>query len=137
MAACAAAIAACALTLAVSHVAVLDGALLVLSGTGWILALGLLNASFQSTLPGWVKARGMAFYTVAFQGATGTGALALGAVAQTTSLKDGLVLLAAGLAVGTLATFRLPLPKPGEINVTPADATPLPVVPEGVPVGYS
>jgi hypothetical protein len=69
----------------------------VLSGTGWILALGLLNASFQSTLPSWVKARGMAFYTVAFQGAIGTGALALGAFAQLTSLKDGLVVLAAGL----------------------------------------
>ena len=96
MAACAAAIAACALVLAVSHVAVIDGALLVLSGTGWILGLGLLNASFQSTLPSWVKARGMAFYTVAFQGASGTGALTLGAVAQVTSLKTGLVVLAAG-----------------------------------------
>ena len=131
MAACAAAIVACALVLAVSHVAVLDGALLVLSGTGWILALGLLNASFQSTLPSWVKARGMAFYTVAFQGATGTGALTLGAVAQATSLNDGLFVLAAGLAIGTAATFRLALPKPGEIDVALADAMPLPVVPEG------
>jgi Transmembrane secretion effector len=117
--------------LAVSHVAVLDGALLVLSGMGWILALGLLNASFQSTLPSWVKARGMAFYTVAFQGATGTGALSLGAVAQATSLSSGLVVLAGGLAVGAAATFRLSLPKPGEIDVAPADAMPLPVVPEG------
>jgi MFS family permease len=131
MTACAAAIAACALVLSVSHVAVVDAALLVLSGTGWILALGLLNASFQSTLPGWVKARGMAFYTVAFQGATGTGALALGAVAQATSLNDSLIVLAAGLLVGTAATFRLALPRPGEIDVTPADAMPLPVVPEG------
>ena len=131
MAACAAAIAVCSLVLAVSHIAVLDGAALVLSGTGWILALGLLNASFQSTLPSWVEARGMAFYTVAFQGATGTGALALGAVAQATSLNDGLVVLAAGLVVGSAATFRLRLPKPGQIDVTPADAMPLPVVPEG------
>src|SRR3984885_14563652 len=131
MAACAAAIAACALVLAVSHVAVLDGAVLVLSGAGWILALGLLNASFQSTLPSWVKARGMAFYTVAFQGATGTGALALGAVAQATPLKDGLIALAAGLIVGAAATFGLSLPRPGEIDVTLASAIPLPVVPEG------
>jgi hypothetical protein len=121
----------CALVLAVSHVAVLDGALLVLSGMGWILALGLLNASFQSTLPSWVKARGMAFYTVAFQGASGTGALTLGAVAQAASLKDGLFVLAGGLALGTAATFHLSLPKPGQIDVTPGDAMPLPVVPEG------
>jgi hypothetical protein len=131
MAACAAAIAACSLVLAVSHVAVIDGALLVLSGTGWILALGLLGSSFQSILPSWVKARGMAFYTVAFQGATGTGALTLGAIAQATSLDDGLIVLAAGLVVGAVATFRLSLPKPGEIDVTPANAMPLPVVPEG------
>ena len=131
MVACAAAIIVCSLVLAVSHAAVLDGALLVLSGMGWILALGLLNASFQSTLPSWVKARGMAFYTVAFQGATGTGALTLGAVAQATSLSTGLVVLAGGLAVGAAATFRLSLPKPGEIDVTPANAMPLPVVPEG------
>jgi len=35
-------------------------------------ALGLLNASFQSTLPSWVKARGIAFYPASFQGAAGT-----------------------------------------------------------------
>jgi MFS family permease len=134
MAACAAAIAACGLVLAVSHVAVIDGAFLALSGTGWILGLGQLNASFQSTLPSWVKARGMAFYTVAFQGASGTGALTLGAVAQATSLKTGLVVLAGGLVVGAAATFRLSLPRPGQIDVAPADAMPLPVVPEG-PVG--
>src|SRR3984885_12056170 len=131
IAASAAAIAACALVLAGSHVTVIDGAMLVLSGCGWILALGLLNASFQSTLPSWVKARGMAFYTVAFQGATGTGALALGAVAQATPLKDGLIALAAGLIVGAAATFGLSLPRPGEIDVTLASAIPLPVVPEG------
>ena len=134
MAACAAAIAACGVVLAVSHVAVIDGALLALSGTGWILGLGQLNASFQSTLPSWVKARGMAFYTVAFQGASGTGALTLGAVAQAASLKTGLLVLAAGLVVGAAATFRLSLPRPGQIDITPADAMPLPVIPEG-PVG--
>ena len=134
MAACAAAIAACGVVLAVSHVAVIDGALLALSGTGWILGLGQLNASFQSTLPSWVKARGMAFYTVAFQGASGTGALTLGAVAQAASLQTGLLVLAAGLVVGAAATFRLSLPRPGQIDITPADAMPLPVIPEG-PVG--
>src|ERR1700729_377717 len=117
MVACAAAIAACGVVLAVSHVAVIDGALLALSGMGWILGLGQLNASFQSTLPSWVKARGMAFYTVAFQGATGIGALSLGAIAQATSLNDPLIVLAPGLAVGAAATFGLSLPRPGEIDV--------------------
>lgn len=129
--ACGAAIAITALVMAVSHTVVLDGAALVLAGTGWIVGLGLLNASFQSTLPSWVKARGMAYFTVAFQGATGIGAVALGAVAQLTSLNTGLIVLAAGLLLGGLATMRLPLPRPGSIDVTPADLMPIPDVPEG------
>jgi len=128
---CSAAIALTALVMAVSHAAVLDGATLVLAGAGWILALGLLNASFQSVLPSWVKARGMAYFTVAFQGATGIGAIAIGTVAQITSLDAALVVLAAGLVVGALATIRLSLPKPGSIDVTPADRMPIPDVPEG------
>jgi MFS family permease len=128
---CSAAIAITALVMAVSHAAVLDGATLALAGTGWIIALGLLNASFQSVLPSWVKARGMAYFTVAFQGATGIGAISIGTVAQITSLNTGLVVLAAGLLVGALATIRLPLPKPGSIDVTPADLMPIPDVPEG------
>jgi MFS family permease len=130
MADCSGAIGATALVLATSHIAVLDGAALVLAGTAWILALGLLNSSFQSALPGWVKARGMAYYTVAFQGATGVGALVLGVVAQATSLGTALVVLAAGLALGGATTLRLPLPKPGEIDVTPAEPLPLPAVGE-------
>jgi predicted MFS family arabinose efflux permease len=128
--ACAAAIAASTLVMAVSHATWVDGALLALAGSGWILALGLLSASFQSALPSWVKARGMAFYTVAFQGATGIGALALAAVAEATSLDTALVVLAAGLLLGTLLTFRLRLPRPGDIDVTPAESMPPITVPD-------
>ncbi len=122
---CGLAIAVATLVMALSHAVAIDGALLVLAGAGWILALGLLNASFQSALPSWVKARGMAYYTVVFQGATGVGALVLGAVAQATSLDTALVVLAAGLVVGGALTLRLALPKPGAIDVTPADVMPL------------
>ena len=133
MAWCALAIAAATLVMAVSHEVVLDGAVLVLTGAGWILALGLLNASFQSTLPSWVKARGMAYYTVAFQGATGVGALVLAAIAQATSLKVGLIVLAGGLVLGGALTLRLPLPRPGEIDVTPADSMALVDLPQRTP----
>jgi MFS family permease len=130
--ACGAAIALTAVVMAVSHTVVLDGAALVLAGTGWITGLGLLNASFQSTLPSWVKARGMAYFTVSFQGATGIGAIAIGAVAQLTSLDTALLVLAAGLLAGGLATARLALPKPGAIDVTPADLMPIPDVPDPI-----
>jgi MFS family permease len=130
MAACGAAVAAATVIMAISHSAVLDGAGLALAGTGWIVSLGLLNASFQSALPSWVKARSMAYYQVAFQGSTAIGALAVGTVAQITSLKGGLIALTAGLVVGGVASFRLPLPSPGEIDVTPSEMMPLHPAPE-------
>jgi hypothetical protein len=34
----------------------------------WILVLSTLNSQYQSTLPGWAKARGMSYYLVVFQG---------------------------------------------------------------------
>ena len=126
VAGCAVAIAGPTVVLAASHVAVLDGAGLVLTGGGWIIALGLFSASFQSILPDWVKARGMAYYLIAFQGAMGVGALVLAGVAQATSLDTGLIVLAAGLVLGTGATWRLSLPRPGAIAVTPAEAMPVP-----------
>jgi Transmembrane secretion effector len=112
----------------VSHVAVSDGAVLVLTGAGWIIALGLFSAWYQPILPTWVKARAMAYYLFAFQGALGIGSLALGGVAQATALDTGLIVLAAGLAVTTAATWRLALPRPGDIDVTLAEAMPLPDV---------
>jgi MFS family permease len=130
MAACSAAIAVSAVVLAISHATVVDGLLMVLAGTGWITALGLVNSSFQSALPSWVKARGMAYYTVAFQGATGIGALVLGTVAQVTSVATALVVLAGGLVASAAATSRLPLPRPGDIDVAPADSIWIPPTPE-------
>ncbi len=126
VAVCAAAVAGAAVVLAVSHSAVIDGVVLVLTGTGWIIALGLFSASFQSILPAWVKARAMAYYLLAFQGALGIGSLALGGIAQATSLDTSLIVLAGGVAVSTAATWPLALPRPGDIDVTPAEAMPLP-----------
>ncbi|HUA03269.1 MAG TPA: MFS transporter [Solirubrobacteraceae bacterium] len=126
VAVCAATVAAPALVLAVSHAVALDGVVLVFTGAGWIIALGLFNASFQSILPPWVKARAMAYYLFVFQGALGIGSLALATVAQATSVDTALIVLAAGLAISTAATWPLALPKPGEIDVTPAEAMPLP-----------
>jgi len=129
--ACAVAIAVSGAVLAVSREVVLDGAILALAGTGWILALGLLNSSFQSALPSWVKARAMAYYTLVFQGAGGIGALALAAVAGVTSIDTGLLVLAAGLAVAAAATAPLSLIRSGDLDVMPADFMPAPPAPEG------
>jgi hypothetical protein len=41
---------------------------LAVGGLAWIVALSTLNSLYQLTLPQWVKARGMSFYLVVFQG---------------------------------------------------------------------
>jgi hypothetical protein len=84
-------------------------------------------------MPTWRTREGGLLATRAGQvgGRSATSALALGAVAQAASLDTALVVLAAGLAVGGAATLRLALPRPGEIDVTPAEAMPTPSAPEG------
>jgi MFS family permease len=83
---------------------------LIAAGAAWILCLGVMNTAYQQQLPAWAKARSFAYYLLAFQGANGIGALALGGVAQATSVRTGLLVIGAGLLVGGLLTWRLPLP---------------------------
>ncbi|MEY9968804.1 putative MFS family arabinose efflux permease [Streptacidiphilus sp. MAP12-16] len=75
-------------------------AVLVFSGIAWIGALSTLNAAMQLTLPGWVRARGLAFYLVVFQGGQALGSLLWGLVADWTSLRTAL-LGAAGLLLAS------------------------------------
>ena len=58
------------------------GASLLLGGMAWILVLSTLNSLYQLTLPHWVRARGMAFYLIAFQGGNALGSAISGVLAQ-------------------------------------------------------
>jgi predicted MFS family arabinose efflux permease len=121
-----------ALVLAATHAVALAALALVAAGAAWITALGLLGAAYQGQLPAWVKARGLSFYLVAFQGANGIGALVLGGIAQASSVVTALTVLAAALAAGALVTWRVPLP--AAAPNAPVSDQPLPL-PELVPVG--
>ncbi len=124
-------VAAAAALLAVTHSIALTAVALVFAGAAWITALGVLSTAYQAQLPGWVKARSYAYYLVAFQGASGIGALALGAVAQGTTLVTALLVVAIGLLVTTALTWRLPLPGPPATPAAPAsDPLPLPELAE-------
>ena len=112
--------------IAVTHSAALVAAMLVASGAAWITGLGLLSAAYQGELPAWVKARAFAYYLVAFQGAMGVGALALGAVAQATSVRTALIVVAVGLVASLLLTWLLPMPAGASGLEHAADPLPLP-----------
>jgi MFS family permease len=119
------ALAGAALLLSTSRsIGVAVGALIV-AGGAWITGLGLLGAAYQGELPRWVKARGLSYYLVAFQGANGIGALVLGSVAQADTVSVALDLVAGGLALVAAVTWRLALP--ASAAGTPLSETPLPL----------
>ena len=95
-----------ALTLAYVQTSGLVAIALVLGGLAWILVLSTLNSVYQLTLPGWVKARGMGFYLIAFQGGIAIGSAAMGVAAQQGGLTPTLVAAAAGLTLGPLVGSR-------------------------------
>jgi MFS family permease len=112
--------------LAVTHSVALAAVALVIAGVAWITGLGILGSAYQSQLPVWAKARAYAYYLVAFQGAMGVGSLAIGAVAQGTSVRTGLLVVAAGMVLCLLATWRLALPANSGGDEHLSDPLPLP-----------
>lgn len=125
-AAAAATIAATAAALAVSTSTAIDAAALVAGGSAWIASLGILGGAYQSEMPPWVKARGMAYYLVAFQGASALGGLGFGAIAQATSLTTALLVACGCLIAALIGTWRLPLPVVTPTDPQPGDPWPLP-----------
>jgi MFS family permease len=129
-------LAAVTLTLAWAHVAALAAVALVAGGACWILALSTLNSLYQLSLPQWIKARGMSFYLMVFQGGNAIGAAVMGLATAHAGLSATLTIAAAGLALGPLAglawRFR-PIPPGG---LLPAADWPAPrLVPDQAPGG--
>ncbi|HTW12686.1 MAG TPA: MFS transporter [Solirubrobacteraceae bacterium] len=118
-------VAATAAVLALTHTVALAAVMLVLAGASWITALGVLSTGAQSQLPAWAKARGFAYYLVAFQGANGIGSLAIGGVAQGSSVRTALLVVAGGLVACLLLTLKLPLPDATGADLHLADPLPL------------
>lgn len=123
-------VAALALVMAFVHTAVVVGIALAIGGAAWILALSTLNAAYQSTLPGWVKARGMGFYLVVFQGGNAIGAAVLGVLAEATSVKATLAIAAGGLVVGPVFALRFRFRRIPPEELVPAAIWPPPSVAE-------
>jgi len=115
-----------ALVLAYVHVTALVGVALALGGTAWILVLSTLNSVYQSSLPGWVKARGMGFYLIVFQGGNAIGSAAMGLAAGQAGLSPTLLAAAIGLALGPLVGLRFPLKALEPEELLPAGDWPTP-----------
>ena len=115
-------------TLALAYVRAsgLAGLALVIGGVAWFLVLSTLNSQYQSTLPGWAKARGMSYYLVIFQGGGALGAAAFRAGAQNTGLTGALLAAAVGLALVALTGVWLPFKAISPSDLLPAGDWPDP-----------
>jgi len=87
-------------------------------GFGWINVTSNLNATAQLLLPNWTRARGLAFMTVAYQGAYVVGSLLFGVLAESVNVETAFAVAGAGALAGALAGLG-PLALPDLRDVSP------------------
>ncbi len=93
---------------------------LVVAGLGWMAVTSTLVAELQLFLPGWVRARGLATYTVTFTGSMTAGALLWGLVAEVVGLGPALIISAVLQLATTAAGLVWRLPEISHLEPTPA-----------------
>jgi MFS family permease len=91
-------------------------ATLVLSGVAWMAMTSTLQAEMQLVLPGWVRARGMALYTVTFMGSQTAGALIWGLVANRIGLQPAVLASAVVVLAGVVAGLFRRVPETGHLD---------------------
>ena len=106
-------------------------AISVVAGVGWLFCLSTLNVASQEVLPGWVRARGLAFYLTAISAGIAAGSAAWGRLANATGAQATY----AWGALAVVATLALALRWRFD-RITEVDLRPAPMAaPEGRLVG--
>jgi MFS family permease len=95
-------------------------AVLVLNGIAWMAITSTLQAEMQLILPGWVRARGMALYTVVFMGSQTVGALLWGFVADGFGLQPAVLAAAVVVLLGVCAGLLWRVPETAHLDPEPA-----------------
>ena len=95
-------------------------AVLVMAGMAWLTVLSTVNATLQTFLPGWVRARGLAFYLIVLFGSQALGAAIWGVVAGQVGLTATFVAAAVVMVGATLAGRRWRLPDVSGLDRSPA-----------------
>ncbi len=105
---------------------VVVGIALLPVGAAWIAVMSSLNSGMQLALPNWVRARGLAYYLVVFQGAQVVGAIIWGSIADLSSATTALLIAAAVLTIGVLVGLRSPMPDTSKLDRTLSTHWPAP-----------
>ncbi len=94
--------------------------ILVAGGVAWMSVNSSLSTAAQTSLPAWVRARGLAVYLLVFQSAMALGSVIWGEVATHFGLRMTLLVAGIALLAAAAATARLRLTGQREPDVTPS-----------------
>ena len=94
---------------------------LVLNGIAWMAVTSTLQAEAQLVLPGWVRARGIAIYTMTFMASQTGGALLWGLIADRVGLRPAVLAAAVVVGLGAVAALFLRVPETGHLDPRPAE----------------
>ena len=119
-----------AVTLVLGYVrdATLVGASLFFGGIAWVALVSTFNVAVQTGAAGWVRARVVGLYMLAFFGGLACGSALWGWVAGRVGVSAALLIAAAGLVAGLATGFRFKLGRGGSLNLTPSAHWPEPLV---------
>jgi len=95
-------------------------AALVLAGLAWMAVTSTLQAELQLVLPAWVRARGLAIYTVTFMGSQAAGALLWGLAANRAGVQPAILLAAGVMLAGVVAGIFRRVPETDHLDPQPA-----------------
>jgi MFS family permease len=113
----------------VQNIALLAVAMLA-TGVAWISILSALQVSAQTTLPPWVRARGLAAFVVILMGGMALGSVMWGQVATKIGIPLALTTAAAGMMLAIPFTWKYKLGQHQVLDFTPTMDWPLPALAE-------
>ncbi|MEM8951982.1 MAG: MFS transporter, partial [Pseudomonadota bacterium] len=99
-----------------------------LAGLSWIAVLSSLNVSAQTSLPDWVRARGLSIFLTVFFGSMSLGSLLWGQVASIWTIPVALIIAAVGALALIPLTWRTRLGQGEALDLTPSMHWPEPVL---------
>lgn len=96
------------------------GCVLLFAGLAWIIVISILSVSAQSSSAGWVKARALAVYLVAFFGAMTAGSALWGQLAKLSDIPTALISAAVGMSIACLLARGLRVGAAEALDLSPA-----------------
>ncbi len=107
------------LALAASDVVIAACCAMLAIGISWMMTASALMTAAQITLPGWVRARGLAFFWIVFTGGMAGGSVIWGQIAGLLNIQSALVIASVCLFVGIAVSWRFYVGLNDKADLTP------------------